>query len=82
MSTVLLRNVNPLGQVDVPALQRQGEPLGTEGSGCLEPGEIFEVDAKLGKALLEQVGNYEPAPASAAFREQFDGPSKTTSKKG
>lgn len=54
-----LRNINPLGQVDVPLLRRQGEPFGEEGSGCLEPGEVFEVDAKTAERLLEQVDNYE-----------------------
>lgn len=54
-----LRNVNPLGQVDLPLVGRQGPPLGEEGVGCLEPGEVFEVSAEDGKALLEQAGNYE-----------------------
>jgi hypothetical protein len=56
-----LRNINPLGTVDLPLIGREGEPLGEEGVGCLEPGEIFEVDDELGEALLEQVGNYERA---------------------
>lgn len=79
MPTVLLRNCNPLGQVDLPLIGRQedsdGSTLGTEGTGCLEPGEVFEVDAALagrapsgsvedddydpGEGLLAQVGNYE-----------------------
>jgi hypothetical protein len=42
-----LRNTNPLGQVDLPLIGRQGEPLGEEGVGCLEPGEVFEVDDAL-----------------------------------
>jgi hypothetical protein len=54
-----LRNINPMGQVDVPVLRRQGEPFGEEGAGCLEPGEVFEVDAETAKRLLEQVDNYE-----------------------
>lgn len=41
--SVTLRNVNPLGQVDLPIAHRQGEPFGTEGVGCLEPGEVFDV---------------------------------------
>ena len=45
MPTVKLRNINPLGQVDLPIASRQGDPFGEEGSGCLEPGEVFEVDA-------------------------------------
>lgn len=48
MGTVLLRNINPLGQVDLPLIGRQeGEDsptLGEHGVGCLEPGEVFEVD--------------------------------------
>lgn len=51
MSTVRLRNINPLGQVDLPLIGRQegeGWPtLGEHGIGCLEPGEVFEVDADL-----------------------------------
>lgn len=66
-----LKNTNPLGQVDVPILHRQGEPIadlvnGTpeeqqaaHGSGCLEPGEVFECSDAIGEALLEQVGNYQ-----------------------
>lgn len=59
MSTVKLRHINPMGHVDVPLLRRQGEPVGTEGSGCLEPGEVFEVSAEIAERLLEQVDNYE-----------------------
>jgi hypothetical protein len=51
MGTVLLRNVNPLGQVDLPLVGRQedesGSTLGVHGVGCLEPGEVFEVDEDL-----------------------------------
>lgn len=54
-----LRNTNPLGAVDLPLIGRQGEPIGEEGVGCLEPGEVFEIDDERGNALLEQVGNYE-----------------------
>lgn len=49
-----LRNISPMGQLDVPAIGRQGEPFGEPGSGCLEPGEVFEVPAKLaGRAPSE-----------------------------
>lgn len=61
-----LKNTNPLGQVDVPLLRRQGEPFGEEGSGCLEPGEVFECTEDVGKRLLEQVGNYERVSEAAA----------------
>jgi hypothetical protein len=48
MTTVRLRNINPLGQVDLPLINRQGdEHLGEEGIGNLEPGEVFEVDKEL-----------------------------------
>lgn len=51
MATVRLRNINPLGQVDLPLIGRQegeGWPtLGQHGVGCLEPGEVFEVDEEL-----------------------------------
>lgn len=74
MAIVRLRNINPLGRVDLPLIGRQGEDEG-EGVACLEPGETFEVDAKLagrapsgtpgeddydpGEGLLAQVGNFE-----------------------
>lgn len=45
-----LRNVNPLGEVDVPLLGR-----------VLAAGEEFEVSDETGAHLLEQVGNYELA---------------------
>jgi hypothetical protein len=54
-----LRHINPLGQVDVPVLRRQGEPFGVEGSGCLEPGEVFETTDDIAVGLLAQVDNYE-----------------------
>ena len=59
-----LRNTNPLGRVDVPILRREGDVSG-EGVGCLEPGEVFEVDDELGAHLLEQVGNYETVDEAA-----------------
>lgn len=46
MSTVLLRNINPLGRVDLPLVNREGD-VEEEGVGCLEPGEVFEVPADL-----------------------------------
>lgn len=42
-----LRNVNPLGDVDVPILGR-----------TLEAGEEFETDDETAALLLAQVGNY------------------------
>lgn len=41
---VTLRNISPLGQIDLPLLRREGEPLDELGAGCLEPGEEFVVD--------------------------------------
>ncbi len=42
-----LRNINPLGYVDLPLIRREGasdDPGGDQpGSGCLVPGEVFEV---------------------------------------
>lgn len=47
-----LRNVSPLGQLDVPSIGRQGDPVGEPGTGCLEPGEEFDVpDEKAGPLL-------------------------------
>ena len=59
MPTVKLRNTNPMGHVDVPLLRRQGGPVGEEGVGCLEPGEVFEVDQETADLLLLQSDNYE-----------------------
>lgn len=51
MPKVLLRNINPLGFVDLPLIGRQGatdDPDGDQpGSGCLIPGEVFSVDAEI-----------------------------------
>lgn len=58
-----LRNINPIGLVDVPLLYRQGEPFDTEGVGCLQPGEVFDVTAEQARQLLAQDGNYEAADA-------------------
>jgi len=74
-----LRNVNPLGHVDVPLLGRQGdngeyaeedergyaERTPTPGSGCLEPGEEFDATEDQARQLLRQVGNFEPADDEA-----------------
>lgn len=74
MATVQLRNINPLGHVDLPLLRREGLEE-AEGVGCLNPGEVFDCPAELaghaptgtpgdegfdpGCGLLAQVGNYE-----------------------
>ena len=55
-----IRNINPLGRVDVPLLRRQGD-IKDEGRGCLEPGEVIEVSDAIGAALLEQTTNFEAA---------------------
>lgn len=47
MPKVLLRNINPLGHVDLPLIGRQGEVNDEPGSGCLIPGEVFAVDAEI-----------------------------------
>ena len=47
-----LRNVSPLGHLDVPSIGRTGDPIGEPGKGCLEPGEEFDVpDDKAGPLL-------------------------------
>lgn len=61
----VLRNINPLGQVDLPLIGRQGDPVGAPGTGCLEPGEEFECTPDQARVLLAQTGNYEPADAEA-----------------
>lgn len=50
-----LRNINPLGYVDLPLIGRSGpsddETADVSGVGCLHPGEVFEVTAEqAGKA--------------------------------
>lgn len=55
MSTVKLRNINPLGYVDLPLLRREAGPgethgdvrFDSEGVGCLTPGEVFECPVEL-----------------------------------
>lgn len=44
----VLRNINPLGEVDLPLIGR-----------TLAAGEEFEVPAGVAEVLLQQVGNYE-----------------------
>jgi hypothetical protein len=66
MALVRLRNINPLGQVDLPLIRRQGDDyLGEEGIGNLEPGEEFDVASEHAAILLQQSGNYEPVDAAA-----------------
>jgi hypothetical protein len=59
MATVKIRNISPLGHLDLPLIRREGDPLGQEGAGCLEPGEVFEVPAEIAGALLAQADNFE-----------------------
>lgn len=65
MSNVTLRNVNAIGYTDLPAIGRVGPShnedgsLTDAGSGCLMPGETFEVDSELAKKLLLLVGTFE-----------------------
>jgi hypothetical protein len=47
-AAVQIKNVSPLGGIDLPLIGRS-----------LEAGEVFEVPDKVGKELLKQVGNYE-----------------------
>ncbi len=77
-----IRNINPLGRVDVPLLRRQGDIEG-EGRGCLEPGEVITVTAAIGAALLEQTTNFEairprpsdgPRPVEMASPAQVEEP--------
>lgn len=60
-----LRNTNPLGQVDVPLIGRQGDTDGRTGIGCLEPDEEFECSREHALLLLGQSGNFEPVDAEA-----------------
>lgn len=79
-----LKNINPLGQVDVPLLRRQGEPFGVEGSGCLEPGEVFEVSPEVAKRLLEQSDNFRlvKPPAKKVTKKAAPKPAAETTTTG
>jgi hypothetical protein len=57
--TVLLKNTNPLGEVDLPLIGR-----------TLAAGEEFEVTNAQGEALLEQAGNYALADEKAEKARQ------------
>lgn len=65
-----LRNKSPLGQIDVPILNRQGlsfdeegEPTRLEGQDCLEPGEEFDVPEEIADQLLESAEHFEEVKA-------------------
>lgn len=51
---MLLRNVSPRGDLDIPLVRR-----------VVPAGEVFEVTADQARRLLEQSGNFEPADAEA-----------------
>ena len=61
-----LRNISPLGHMDVPSIGRAGEPIGEPGKGCLEPGEEFDVDDKVAPSLLALEGVFEAVKSAAA----------------
>jgi hypothetical protein len=63
----VLKNINPMGLVDLPLIGRQGGPYGDAdiGRGCLKPGETFDVDDDQARVLLQQTSNYEPADDAA-----------------
>lgn len=60
-----VRNISPLGHVDVPLLRRQGEPFDEVGRGCLQPGEEIDVTEDQARQLLPQRGNFEAVDAEA-----------------
>ncbi len=64
-----IRNINPLGRVDVPLLRRQGDIEG-EGRGCLKPGEVIDVPDELRAVLLEQVTNFEAVADEPRTRKE------------
>lgn len=61
-----VRNISPLGHLDVPLIGREGPTLGKAGRGCLEPGEDIEVTADQARILLCQGDVFEPADEEAA----------------
>lgn len=83
MSKVLLKNINPLRHVDLPLIGRQGEVDDVEGSGCLIPGEVFEVDAEVaGQAPFWRPATEDDAEAlrygHIASRTSGEGDEQTT----
>lgn len=54
----VLKNTNPLGDVDLPLIGRQGDL-------CLKAGEEFEVNDLDAANLLAQLGNYEAVDKAA-----------------
>ena len=56
-NTMKLVNTNPLAAIDLPILGR-----------TIEANEEFEVSTDLGKALLEQIGNYAEAKSTKAAK--------------
>jgi hypothetical protein len=61
-----LRNINPLGAVEVPLLGR-----------VLEAGEEFDIDDEQGAALLDQVGNYETVTPATPDKSDSDKPKRS-----
>lgn len=58
-ATVRLRNINPLGAVDLPLLGL-----------LLEAGAEFDCPSEHAKALLEQTGNYVAVTPTASSKKE------------
>lgn len=69
------KNISPLGAIDFPLIGREGEPFGEHGTGCLEPGEVFEIPDELaGQAPSGSVedGTYDPGWGPLAQPDLFE----------
>ena len=56
-----LKNINPLGDIDLPIINRQGE-------NCLRAGEEFEVSDEIASDLLQQAGNFEAVTSTTTTK--------------
>lgn len=77
------KNISPLGAIDFPLIGREGEPFGEHGTGCLEPGEVFDIpDDLAGKAPSGSVedGTYDPGWGPLAQPDLFEVVTGKTSK--
>lgn len=69
------KNISPLGAIDFPLIGREGEPFGEHGTGCLEPGEVFDIpDDLAGQAPSGSVedGTYDPGWGPLAQPDLFE----------
>jgi len=56
-----LKKIDPLGDIDLPIINRQGE-------NCLRAGEEFEVSDEIASDLLQQAGNFEAVTSTKSAK--------------